>query len=593
MHRCTTGALAALTALLLLAPRATAQSFDELLPGDTMFYVSIENTARTKQRFQACSLHELWNHEQMRAFLETPLKKWAEEKEKMKKESGFDLDEVLEVATGQVALAVQGIDVETDEPSGVVLLADVGENAAKLRELAAAAEKRMGDRYRRLEEDFRGVMLVVYRPEEGAAPDAADEDDEGGVEIDAKLEPKAWFVHENLFAMADDTEPLKRLLARRAAGPEGSLAERELYRRARARTGRSPDLCVWVDGPNIVDSLRRAEIIDKEDWPVAEALGLAAVRGLCLQGRLSSEGVFFDMFMPVGGEKRGLLKFWAGENDVVAPPAWVPADAIVASATHLDLNEIYKEVLRVAEAIEEGNAAMVEGAMEKMKQQLGVDLKQDVLGSLGKRFTTYMKAPDPNAPGAMVPAGPGGGFIPMQQIVMAVSVTDQQALEGALAKLTARMPPQMMQESTYLGVKLRSFTMLQQMGMGMVPTFAVLPDQLVLAMRADDVRELIARYGKETPSLADTEKFQRAVEGMPADRMSVAFDDVPRSIRHGTFAGMLEAAPQAQAIFDMDRFPSGDLLAKYLGEGASMIVNAEDGIVYRYRIRLKNVEQPR
>ncbi len=571
--------MAALAALLTLfvAPRAQAQSFDQLLPADTIVYVSIENTGRTKTRFKNCSLSSLWSHEEMKGFLKVPMEKWTEAVEEMKKTAGFSVEDVLDLASGQIVVAAHGINFKKEEPKGLVILADIGDKAARVRELAAAGEKRFGDKFRRTEEEFRGVTIVVYRPENEEAEDIPEE----GAE--SKEQP-CWFVHENLFALAPSPETLKKLIARREAGSEGSLAERELYKRARARTGRSPDLCVWVDGPNIIDALRKAKVLDDDAWRIGEALGLTAIEGICLQGRLAPDGLFMDLFIPVRGEKRGVLKLFDSANDITAPPKWVPPDAIVAGTMHLDLNAIYKEALRVAEAIEEGSAQQVEAGLAQVKAMTGVDIKQDILGSFGNTFTSYMKAPDPNAPGAMVP-GVGGDFSFLQQAVVALGVTNQQALEGAFTKLLAMAPQQMVQESTYLGIKLRTITALQPMGVA--PTFAVLPDQLVFGMRADDVRELIARYGKEGKTLAESERFKRAIEGMPAERISISYEDVARSIRHNSAVQVLQLVPDLKGVLDMDRFPSEETLKQFLGDGAGVMSNEEDGILYRSRIRLK------
>ena len=48
-------------AVLFCAPELQAEPFDRLLPDTTILYVSIENIARTKERFKESALQGLWD----------------------------------------------------------------------------------------------------------------------------------------------------------------------------------------------------------------------------------------------------------------------------------------------------------------------------------------------------------------------------------------------------------------------------------------------------------------------------------------------------------------------------------------------------
>lgn len=211
--------------------------------------------------------------------------------------------------------------------------------------------------------------------------------------------------------------------------------------------------------------------------------------------------------------------------------------------------------------------------MKAFKEETGVDIAADLIATLGAELTYHTRPP---AEGAMGPAAMLG------RIALAFQVKDRERFEGALDKVIAAFAPDMAAQD-YLGVKLR----LIQTPVGVQPAMAVLPDRLVFAVEADDVKDVITRYGKEAKGFLDREDVAKAIAKLPPQRFAISVEDAPKSLSTsmstlGTTMRMFggrEGAEVAEFV-DFSLFPPAEVLAKYMGISAAAVVNEEDGVSF-------------
>lgn len=548
---------------LLLAAVAAAQSFETLLPDSTAFFVSVENVARTKERWGKCRLAALLEDEAMQPFLEKPRESWKESMAQLEKEGFFSPEEVLDVLSGQAVFAgVWPAEAKEPEP---LLIADIGENSERLRELVAKIEKRLVDEKgnRRDEEEFRGVKIVHYTAKDS-------EDAEAG----------AWFIDGKTFAMTSRAEALKDMLARKDRDGEGTLATRDLYRRIRGRLGaRSADVFAYVDGQNILGAVQGAGIASEFTMKMLGALGITSIEGLAAEFVLEPKDIALRAFVAVKGEKRGVLKLLDGKNSALLPPRYVPADALTAGAFTLDTAAFWEEVRRTMDRMEQGASERMDQQFAMLKQQLGVDIPGDIIASLGNEIAYHTLPPlkqegEPDAATAMTALGLG-------RFVVSLQIKNRERFEGALEKLLnvfGLMPA----TQDYLGVKLRKIPT----AWGIMPTFAVLPDRVLFSLKTDDVKDVITRYGKETKGFVDREDMAAAAAALPPQRFAITVDDMPKSLAaaSSSLAAAMSLVRAGDSGFagslDMSAFPSADVLGKYIGLNTGCMVNEEDGVSY-------------
>lgn len=568
-----------LLSALLFAAVAAAQSFDGLLPDSTVFYVSVENVARTKERWEKSPLAALWKHEAMKAFLEKPSAKWTEWMEKMRKEEVFAPDDVLGILSGQAIVA--GLWPEGAKEPVPLVLVDIGENGEKLHELVAKIEKKVVEEKgnRRDEEEFRGVKIVSYVKA-----------GEGTTEEDG-----AWFLDGKTFAMAESRETLKDVLARKEHGEEGTLASRELYQRTRGRLGaRSGDFFLYVDAPNLLKGLQDSGEVGEQEMHILGAIGVAAIEALGLEFAIEPSGLVTRMFLGVKGGKTGVLKLVDGRNSALMPPRYAPADALTGGAWTLDLAEIWEEARKVADRIQPGMSGQLDAGVAMLKAQTGVDVPAEVIASLGTEIAFHTLAPAEPAGGEPSDTDTVSLSMGLQgRFAVSMQLKDRERFEAALDKLLGALAPGMATQD-YLGVKLRTMPT----PMGMQPAFAVLPDRFLFAASVDDAKDVIARYGKEAKGLLDREDVTKALALLPGQRFMVSMDDVPKSLAAASsslgtamslFAMSGEGNDFTEAI-DFSLFPSAEVLAKYVGMNVSSLVNEEDGLSYLSVLQLVAAE---
>jgi hypothetical protein len=573
--RTATFAWLALVALCLTTPAvAQAQELDQLISSDTMFFARIENLDRTRERFEKSPLRAMWDDPAVAAFLKKPLEQWSKLMDEDKAESGLNVEEVLAVLSGSVSVAITGLDMppadsEASPEPRVLMMADLGENVERARELIESTEETMVEKFRRFEEEFRGVTIVYLLPVN---------DDHSAKGLN---EPTACYVLDgSTFLLATKLEDMRQVIAARDADSEESLANSELYRKMRARTGEQGDVFVYMGMKPLLAAM--AKTVDGPDGEDGEAefkrifdgLGMGAMEAAAAQMRVGREGILTRMFLSAPGPKAGIMKILDGANSALTPPAFVPAEVTQASVMSLDIPGIWAEVFKVAESIQPGSTQMIKMTLEQMKAQTGIDFEADVIGSLGKEVAWYTPAKE-KAPELDVNTGIMAAAMP--QGVITVELTDKAKMEGVL-NIAQMLTGGAMQIEDYLGWRIRTI----QMGMPTTPAIVLMPDRLAFAMNVEDLHDIIRRQGKEVKGVNDLPEFARAMEYAPANRFFISFAQEAKSLHQSALLSSLNLADDSKEYVDMSLFPAEEVLAKYLGVGVTTMTNEEDGVSYVY-----------
>jgi hypothetical protein len=556
----------------LLATVAAAEPFDTQLPDSTFVYVSIENIARSKERFQGSPLEKLWKDEAMQAFLKKPLEKWDEEMKSIKEEAGVNIGDLLALVNGQIVFAIPKIEMDKNgelaEPEPVVLF-DIGENAAKVKEMIGTVEegrfKEMG--MRRLEEEFGGVTIVRY-----VNPNVEITDKDGNTRPGDG--PVAWYVDGSTFAVSPKADDLKFILRAKADTEAPKLASDEAYRRMRARLGENPEFFAYVGMKQRDKAL--AEVQDMEAQVIRMAMGLDQMEAIGLQSTLGRGGLTTNMFVSVPGEKSGMLRIFDAKNSPLNAPKWVPADATDVSTMILDLNSLLKEAKAIAAKM--GQPGAIEQTFEMVKG-FGIDLENDFFAALGKEMTFFQKA------GGGQPANPAMGMMAgmgLGNFAMAIEIKDKAKMEGTLDKLGMLLQQWgfMVESEDYLEVKIRKINVMGMFEVAMV----LLPDQFLFSMGTEMLKDVIRNYGKDVKGLADSEDYRRGMALVPEARTMMSFSQIAKSFQ-GSIFGMLTTAQSD--VFEADKFPKPEVFEKYLDVAATAVVNEEGGIFYTYVVAFK------
>ena len=154
-----------------------------------------------------------------------------------------------------------------------------------------------------------------------------------------------------------------------------------------------------------------------------EASGLGNVTSLCSVTGLDQTGFVSKTLVALDGEPQGIFALAGGKPLTAADLSPIPADATVAFAARLDPDQVFQTILGIAGKIEPRARQEVLQGIEALKQQLGVDLRDDLLKALGDTWCLY------NSPGE-------GGLV-FTGLTAVVQVTDAKRLAQTHAKLLA------------------------------------------------------------------------------------------------------------------------------------------------------------
>jgi hypothetical protein len=228
-----------------------------------------------------------------------------------------------------------------------------------------------------------------------------------------------------------------------------------------------------------------------------QATGLADVTSVASVTGLDKEGFVSRSWLGFRGQPRGVFSLATVKPLEPADLAPIPSDATVALAMRLDADQIFETILSLAGKIDPGAAREILDFPEKFQRELGIDLRGDVLKSLGDTWCVY------NSPGE-------GGLV-FTGLTAVVQVKDRQRLAAAHAKFLAALRAEMDratgrrrgprieqfqfagQDVYFLNVRERQFPL--------APSWCLTEKELIVAPFPQNIKAYLSRGG-EFKSLA-------------------------------------------------------------------------------------------
>ncbi|MEM8883260.1 MAG: DUF3352 domain-containing protein [Planctomycetota bacterium] len=537
-----------LAALLVLAlgAGARAQNFADCLPEKTVFYVSLDNVARMRDRIEKSGFKAMWNDPAMEL-----MRKAFEQQIEESADDTLDPSELFGLVQGQMALAM----IPRDQTAYATL--GMMDMTGKRDEIMAFLQKAREDvaegiEVRETEDEFNGYTITTRESlAEGAEEPVAD----------------YYAIKENVFFICDDLDVLKDALVRRDAEEKSGLAQTAAFQKVTASVRQRPDVRWFVPASLWLRELGMAAGF----LPLA---GLENVRGVGGQLTIDDRGVSMQILVHNTGEARGLLKLLGTNVPNLGPPALFPADSDPTVALALDWGYLYEEVFRVLKFTQPELEQQLLAGIGQMEQQLGFKLKEDLFDSLAPGFS-YGMLP--------IPQEGEGGELTFEQlqdeafmsqfVVMAQKLKNKETIARLMSKMVAQEGSGM-KESEYLGT-----TIWESTGEG-EPVFTITGDHLVMALKLESVQAMIRRQGKEMKGVSDSEAFRKMVDLIPAKRSMLAMVNPAAGetglIYEGFKAGFAASAPEGMS----EQLPTREFFKKYLGLFVYSLSMEEQGLMF-------------
>jgi prepilin-type processing-associated H-X9-DG protein len=336
-----------------------------------------------------------------------------------------------------------------------------------------------------------------------------------------------WGVHKDVFLLALSDVSATQVIARiNGSGP--SLAENDELRFDRAKVQAAPDdygFCLYADVPGIIAAAQQVAAALKADIPpvidrALDEFGIRAVRSKYLHVDRREGQWRWAGFAHVTGERRGLLKIWDQAPLTDDDLKIIPPDAHWAYVTNLDLSGLWKEALRVVEALDPEAPPKVEAGVAASKQFLGFSVPDELLPAFGDTWALF-DAPD------------NGGFL-VTGIVLVAEVRDADAVQRMLAQLVQALHPLVrmgkgdlqLKESQHGGHAIH-YVLLGGLPSPVAPAWGIVNQRCVFGLFPQTVATALKQVDAATrgPTLLDHPDFQTARARLPKEVHALSFTD--------------------------------------------------------------------
>jgi hypothetical protein len=518
-----------LAGLLALGSRVdAAPPLTNLVDNQTPLLVSIHDLPSLLKNWEQSPWAKTWNDEQMKKFL-APLRtqmKIAEWDEQAKNETGYTVGELLALAKGDALLAIKNLDFAATDAQAkdapFLVAVELGDNTSKIESLIAEAEKKQQGTTHEVE-DFAGVSVHSSKQVGKEGPNTT----------------AVWAFVDGIGLLSPSKDTVIAAIdAVKRGGVDNPLGQSESFMRVRQRTS-DAQLVFYANAQVIVPVIQKA-IAEKsaaaggnqanplgiDPASLLSALGLDAINEIYFAGQIGAEQTetYFGLNYT---ELRGILKMLAYRDGPPKLPSFVPVKAVSAGAGNFSLRDAYVALEETIENVSPVISGMFQGQIKNYNKQLGIDLKRDLIGSLGSEYAMANLRP------ASAPAEAAVPLTEMEQLY-AISLENPTAFTSAIEALKrlflGPQADQVLIKRDYLGSTIYSFKAPEVEGRTRPGAksfaYAITKNYLFVGIgSAAPVEAALQGLSGGQPSLWDQPDVKRAFADVPANASSFQYED--------------------------------------------------------------------
>ncbi len=301
-------------------------------------------------------------------------------------------------------------------------------------------------------------------------------------------------------------------------------------------------------------------------------LGLAGVRSLSFALTPDGKGLRTSFFIRAPGEKKGILSFIAGRPLAPAVIKLAPANTDFFAAQSLDAAALWDFI--VNGVLHPTDRRSFLDAMTDAKQQVGFDLRDDLLASVGDEFAAF---------------GPGHFAIKLRN-----PARFRQCVTTALEKLTAAIAEEpdfrdsrlVLRTMDYKGRTIEYADSTCRFPLVIQPCYTMVGDYAVFAFSPASLKSYITSMAAGK-TLADNADFVAVRAKLGPDASAVCYADSSSFLSdlYGVLPwafGFAKMAPdEAQALVpDPARLPAQEDIAKHLFGSVAVVRSLDDGVLW-------------
>ena len=584
-------ALAVFGAIQLSA--APAVPLVNLVDERTLLAISITDAPALVKGWDGSPFAKTWDDPQVVKFL-APLRETMKIEEwdaKTKDATGSTVRELLALADGEAMLAIPSVDFEklkeSDSPPFLMAI-HVGDRASKLEKILADATVKAG--VAEQTEVYAGSAVHI-RPFKKPAED----------EADSKAAPEtfAWAMVDGVWLVSAEKERVFAAVdALKNGGVETALGKNAHFLAVRERVGDAQSLGylnIAAIYPLVRDAIAARKAAGDKSAPMGadpdtlmSALGLDALSEAFVGLHFGEKEARVDAGLTYSDE-RGILKLIAYQPGPAPQPEWIPAKWPSVSTAKFSVPQAYSGLEQLFAGINPLMAAVAQGKIAELNRKMGIDLKRDLIGSLGDDIIS----------GYALPPGLDAGVTPpwnqMDQL-FAVSLKNvdafTQAIEAIKQTIGGPAVDKLFVKRVYLDQTICTFTP----PAGATPTrgfsYAIAGNTLLIGVgSASTVESAIQGMRDGQGAFWKRDDIKSALATMRDEACSVQFTDMRVVI-----ASLLELATRTQEngpakpgeskndYIDVTAKPDAEVISRYWGMAAGFSTKTANGFFSTSRL---------
>lgn len=375
---------------------ATRLTAPRLFPEKTLAYLRVDNVATLKADLQKSSIGKLGNDEQLKPILMEFYGSLVRTTEQMQEQIGLNLDELLSIPSGEMAIALlpndrgrarvdrnradsgdgEQVRVEFQGPAVAVLL-DAGEEISSVQVLLQRIEAAGQGRMEHLEKPVGRLTLHRYENMERAREQFAYFID-GGVMVGC--------------TDADYVEELAEVWLGNGGSDRKTLADNRKFTQIMSRCvgteGERPHLSFFADPLAMVRQFAPRNAGTTMVMAVLPALGvdgIEAVGGSWIVAPPDFDSIT-HFHLLLGSPRRAVLSLLRPKSGSTTPEDWVPDTVASYSTINWDLLSTVDGIERLFNQFR-GEDALEKQVFRGINDRLQLDFRKDILENLEGRIT--------------------------------------------------------------------------------------------------------------------------------------------------------------------------------------------------------------
>ncbi len=301
---------------------------------------------------------------------------------------------------------------------------------------------------------------------------------------------------------------------------------------------------------------------------VLSVLGLDKVQSYAMVSGMNDTGCLSRSLLAVDGAGTGLLSWIDAKPLAAADLAVIDQDSPVAMAFRLDPPELLDLWLDLAEQIEPRAAEETRQGLSQFKQQVGIDIREDILESLGDTWRIFVQP----GPGALI-----GGW------TIAIDVENRAPLEQ-LQQNMVDMLTQQLQQAGPGAPSLKSESVngntvytLADLPIPVAPSWCLTDDHLFITAKSQTMKPLLSAGGGA--SLAQRSELQ-ALFAANSTTLAVVYIDT-RTVAENLLQmlpDMLRALPPGVPSLESADLPPSEAIVPHLQPTIAAVRRTADGV---------------